>query len=339
MILYKNLPYWGSKNGKYIEALFSILPEQKLSHIVEPCMGSGAFSSNLSAGFDNVKCTAIEIDKSLCCLHGYIQNQPYQLLKELQKIEYSKEYYDSATLKVIEFNKGNVNYTTLDIAVAEYTILVMSINSMRTAYRNLESYKKYTDTEKRRKSKYTLQHLEHSIYRDMGKIVIGNHYAWKNLNIINGDFFSYPQFWQEGKDTLIICDPPYDLSKRGAQKKKRNTGYMYDWNDDMQTKFLDFVEDMQLKDSHSRIIICSNFELDKDGSLRGLQDDRYNQRLLSIGFRLVVLQKKTSSEIRHNKASNTPKKIKAEVVYINYKDILGRWEDVQFYDYENIKKS
>lgn len=114
---------------------------------------------------------------------------------------------------------------------------------------------------------------------------------------------------------------------------------MYDWNDDMQTKFLDFVEDMQLKKNHSRIMICSNFDLDENGMLKGLGEDQYNQRLWRIGFRLVVLLKKVSSEIRRNKASNTPKKIKAEVVYINYKDILGRWEDVQFYDYENIKKS
>lgn len=125
-----------------MEALFSMLPEQKLGHIVESCMGSGAFSSNVSAGFDNVKCAAIEIDKALCCLHGYIQNQPYQLLRELQNIEYSRQYFDNAMSKVIEYNKGNANYTILDIAVAEYAILTMSINSMRTAYRDLESYKK-----------------------------------------------------------------------------------------------------------------------------------------------------------------------------------------------------
>lgn len=336
MNLYKGLKYWGSKGGKYIESIFPLLPGG-VNHMVEACMGSGVISANLA--FSGLRQqTAFELDKGLYTLHKMIQNHPYELLDLISKIPYCRSFYNSSMEKLKSYNAAEVsNYSDLEIAQAEFSVLMMSFNAMRTAFRRLDGYTKYTDESMRRKSKDALERMKDNLYRDASEIVLGCNNAWRGLKILNEDFMDHPEVFVEGRDTLCFVDTPYMLSKRGIEGRKSNTGYMIDWDDAEQRRYLNFIEEVQKQTNPSKIIICSNFQINEQGEIdiKELRDDLYNQYLLPLGFRLVVVQRKSSSEIK-NWQSTSPKKTKAEVVYINYTDILGNWHDCKYYDYEDV---
>ncbi len=142
----------------------------------------------------------------------------------------------------------------------------------------------------------------------------------------------YPQYWTGGRDTLVFADVPYEKKKRGTTDKRENAGYICDWTDKDQEKFIDFVIEAQRSETPSNIMICANIPLDEEGNLRDMESDYYNSRLLKEGFRLVVVEKRYAS-VANNKDKKKPV---AEVLYINYKDILGKWSEHEYYDYEDI---
>ncbi len=336
MRMFNNYAYWGNKGGAYLEELFQLLPKSKMQHIVETCMGSGTFSSNISGEYGDIKATAIEKDRGVYLLNKCIKERPIELFEKLKEIQYTKEFYDDSHKKIIDCLNGSEKYEELEIAQAEYAILMMSFNAMRNSYRSLESYMKISDSKEQERRRKVLERMKNNCFRNMGEIIMGNNFAWKNLDIIHGDFMEYSEFWTEGKETLVFADVPYELSKRNATKKKKGTGYMVDWNENDQNKFLEFVEQMQVNDNTSRIIICANFEVDENGELKGLKEDTYNKKLLALGFRLVVVLEKFTSEIKHKNSKLKEKKKKVEVVYMNYTDIIGEWNKLKYYDYNDV---
>lgn len=343
MLLYKGITYWGKKGGEYLKVLFQILPAGKLRHIVEVCMGSGTFSANVSGGYGDIKKTAIEIDKGVYALAKCIQQRPFEILERIQNTEYSEDVCRSSIQLLQEVKLGK-KVDDLDLAQAEYAALCMSRNSQRMVARKQDSYKKHTDEKKAKRSKRDLERQKHNFYRDAPKVVWECNKAWQGLNIINDDFMKHPDFWFEGKETLIFADVPYQYSDRGISgRKSDSTGYMYDWREDKHYQFLKFVtQEVPEGKERSRIIICASFERDADGKLfkRGvknsrieMRDDLYNQILLVAGFRMVVIQNKFSSEAEKK---SQKKKNKVEVIYINYFDILGDWNRFEYYDYSDI---
>jgi len=89
------------------------------------------------------------------------------------------------------------------------------------------------------------------------------------------------------------------------------------------------------------LMICTNYEIDDmTGNIIVEPDDLYIN-LLKQDFRMVVTERKESSEIIRKNSSQDKKKrkIKAEVVYINYKNIRGSWDNFEYYDYSDIFKN
>lgn len=341
--MYKGITYWGKKGGEYLKALFQILPAGKLRRIVEVCMGSGTFSANVSGGYGEVEKTAIEIDKGVYALAKCIQQRPFELLERIKNTEYSEEVCLKSIQLLQEVKRGKV-VDELDLAQAEYAALCMSRNSQRMVARKQDSYKKHTDVKQAKRSKRDLERQHHNFYRDAPRVVWECNKAWQELQIIDGDFMDYPEYWFEGENTLIFADVPYQYSDRGISgRKSSSTGYIYDWKDEKHYEFLKFVTQKVPEDGkRSRIIICANFERDTDGKLfkRGekderieMKDDLYNQILLAAGFRMVAIQNKFSSEAEKK---SQKKKNKVEVVYINYNDILGDWSRLEYYDYADV---
>ena len=86
-------------------------------------------------------------------------------------------------------------------------------------------------------------------------------------------------------------------------------------------------------------MICSNFEIDVEGNPIGIADDPYT-RLLQHGFRMVVVKKCYSTAIITEKNIKSPvkqkKKPKVEVVYINYRNIVGSWGYYKYFDWKDI---
>lgn len=323
----KGYTYYGKKSGRYLECLFQILPEEDLTHIVECCMGSGTFIANY--GFEGAKRTAIELDKGVYQLNKCIRDEYSELLEYLEEMEYSEKEFDRA-LEII--NDDKVQYEDLVTARAVYTSLVMSYNSMRTSYRKLDTLS--DNAEKPRTSRQMIRRIQ----RNTINSIICLNKAWQGVEMINDSFFNHSNFWCEGKHTLCFADVPYQKCKRGMNDKTKNAGYRQDWNEDIQDEFLEFVIQMnECKDKASNIIICANIEVDENGNLVNLKNDKYNKVLLKKGFRLVVILTKASSEIRSSKTcTGRKKKRKAEVVYINYKNIIGNWNNYEYYDYEDI---
>lgn len=337
MYQYKGISYYGKKGFDYVERLLPLLSVPKLTHLVEAAMGSGVLSANLS--FAGIKQSAYELDKGVFILNRQIQSHPYELLDLLREMPYNKDFFDESLEILKQYNATGVsNLSELEIAQREYAILTMSFNSMRTSYRRLDGYTKYSDGNRQRKSKMELERLRNNIYRDISEVVIGCNQAWRNLNIVCDDFINHPEVFIEGKETLVMVDPPYMLSKRGIEGRKSSTGYMADWDEHQHFRFLNFAKQMNEKTNHSRMMICSNFRLNPNGEidLKEIQDDLYARCLLKIGFRMVVVQKKFSSEIKRWQSDTSHKQAKVEVVYINYTDILGSWYDFEHYDYKDV---
>ena len=264
-------------------------------------------------------------------------------MESVQNTEYSEEVCRKSIQLLQEVKQGKA-VDELELAQAEYAALCMSRNSQRMVARKQDSYKKHKDEKKAKRSKRDLERQRHNFYRDAPKVIWECNKAWQDLRIINGDFMEYPEYWLEGESTLIFADVPYQYSDRGITgRKSSSTGYIYDWKDEKHYDFLKFVtQEIPEGKKHSNIIICASFERDEDGKLfkRGeknsrieMANDLYNQILLAAGFRMVVVQEKFSSEAEKK---SQKKKNKVEVVYINYKNILGDWSRLEYYDYADV---
>ena len=310
--MYKSYTYYGRKNCKYYCNSFKLYPVHMQRSLVECCMGSGNQTANSLYG-ESVNRIAIEKDKSIYMLNKAIQCNPYRTVELLSEIIYSEEEYEKAILRVKNINNG-MYIPGYEIIKAAYGSLIMSYNSMRSGYRKVD--------EKRKKK----------IFSSISEIVFGLNKAWRGVQIINDDFMNYPEYWTAGRDTFIFADVPYEKKKRGIGEKRKNAGYICDWADKEQQRFIDFVIKAQHSGKPSNIMICANIPLDEEGNLMDMESDYYNSRLLKEGFRLVVVEKRNASVA--NKRGK--KKPVAEVVYINYHNILGKWSGIEYYDYEVI---
>lgn len=310
--MHKSYTYYGRKNCKYYGRSYKLYPAHMQRSLVECCMGSGNQTANSLYG-ESVNRIAIEMDKSIYMLNKAIQCNPYKTVELLSEIIYSKEEYKKALLKVKGINEG-MYVEGYEIIKAAYACLIMSYNSMRSGYREVD--------DKRKKK----------IFSSISEIVFGLNKAWRGVQIINDDFMKYPEYWTAGRDTFIFADVPYEKKKRAKDSNCKNAGYICDWNDEEQEKFINFVIEAQKSETPSNVMICSNIPLDEEGNLRNMESDLYNSRLLKAGFKLVVVEKRFAS-VANNKGKKKPV---AEVVYINYKDILGKWSEIEYYDYEDI---
>lgn len=316
----KGISYFGKKSNSYLEKLNQLFPMVNINFIAEICMGSGTFSANCS--YSGTERVAIEYDKGMCALNKSIQENVYELIDRLLDKEYSEETFDNAIKVLDEFDKG-VDYDEIEVAVAAYISIIESFNSMRDCFRNFkdqDSYDKFVDR------------LRRNIISDL----IPLHRAWDGLEIINKSLFDYPELWLKGINGLVFCDPPYPQEDRGVDTEKKSAGYRQDWKMDTQFQFLNFVVDMNKNIKASHIIICSIADLDENGQLMNIQNKPYCKMLLSNGFRMVVVEKKHTSEIKNENSKSKMKKRKAEIIFLNYDAIRGNWRDFEYYDYEDI---
>lgn len=304
--------YYGKKNSRYYAKSLNLYPATMQRLLVECCMGSGNQTANSLYG-ESVRRIAIEKDRSIYLLNKAIQENPYETIRALEDMVYSKDEYEKARQIADKVNAGTIMADN-EVIKAVYGTLVMSFNAMRSGYRDAD------DNKKKR------------ILDSVPDIVLKLNKAWKGVKIINGDFMDYPQYWTGGRDTFMFADVPYEKKKRGISETRKNAGYICDWSKDEQKKFMDFVIKAQKSGNPSNMMICANFSLDKDGKPENMQEDYYNDNLLKEGFRLVVVEKRTSSV----SDKNGKKKPKCEVVYINYTNILGNWSDYEYYDGKDV---
>ena len=333
------LPYFGGKEEKNLAYTALLCPEEQIDTFVDCCFGSGNVTRTIPCEMLGVKKVGIELDRGMFALHSQIKEDVYALIEKIKPMNNSQDTYLSNKRKLEEYVEGSEKYSRIEIAAAELFVLAFSYNSMRSRWRNADFYKKHTSDEERDKAKKTAEAFHNRFYEKIPITLLDLSLAWQELNLINGNFFDYTHYWdQEG--TLCYLDLPYELKKRGIfnQNTKKNAGYMKDLTQNDHEKFISEVCSRAAAGRlHGWLMICTNYEIDETGKLIIEADDLYTE-LLKYGFRMVVTEKKESSEIirKNSRHDSKKRRKKAEVVFINYLNIRGSWDNYEWYDYRKL---
>lgn len=334
------VPYYGNKGSEgYYRGVMPLLPDTEIRGFVDSFMGGGSVTVNLGAELGKIPKIAMDADKSIIALHRTIQNNPDGLIESVEKLEYSQENFDLLWKKIEEYCNGTA-YDELEIAIAVYATLFMARNNMHTkSFRKLEPSVKYKkDAGVYNKKKRQLDALGRKLHERLGYIVSTMHHALADVHLVHDSILGNIHLW-EREGWLWINDPPYLYSKRGIKDKRTNAGYLKDWQDEIHFKFINEIVEVQESGKlNANIWICSNFELNEEDeiSLEELKADPYVKALLPLGWRVVIVEKKYSSSIITDKLKTKKKKKKAEVIFLNYRNIVGDWEDYIYYDYEDV---
>lgn len=351
------LKYFGKKNKLYLNKLLQVFPSSACKTIVDACMGSGAFTKEISAGMTGcgTKAIAFELDTSLYTLHKMAVQHPVKLIDAIQKEGYTLETFEASVKRCKDvINKvisNNTEAEQLKTAVAAYCSIYLSFNSMRASYRSLDTYQKEADPVKRAHKKDMQEKIADTFKKNIHPTISTEHFLLKNVDIRNESFMDAPELF-ECPDNLIYLDVPYPLDQRDSSESNENTdarkttkknrqdklaedgkaGYLKDWTNKDHDKFLNLVHKAVATGHPAKMIICANFTVDEDGNLKNLAGNTYNKYLLPLGFRLVVVTNTTASVSSKNNA----KVPKVEVVWINYKNIVGSWDDLTYFDYKDV---
>lgn len=352
-----DLKYFGKKGKKYLYILKKILPISHTDTIIDACMGSGAFSKRLAVPMigTGLKVIAFELDRSMYDLHMMAVKYPEKLINAIQQKQYTQETFEASVKRCKDAINNKICNSTedeqLENATAAYCSIYLSFNSMRSSYRSLETYKNETDTQKRKEKKRAQKRIAVAFKKKIASTIWSEHASLKNVDIRNESFMDAPELF-ECPDNLIYLDVPYPLDQRDSSESTENTdarkttkknrqdklaedgkaGYLKDWTNKDHDKFLNLVRKAVATGHPAKMIICANFTVDEDGNLKNLAGNTYNKYLLPLGFRLVVVTNTTASVSSKNNA----KVPKVEVVWINYKNIVGSWDDLTYFDYKDV---
>lgn len=334
------IPYYGSKNEKNLQTTMQILPGMPIKRFVDCCMGSGNVTRTLACEMDGIERIGIELDRGMFALHSQIRDDAHSLIKRIDTINNTEKDYIHYKSIVEEYLEGKTDYEQLEIATAELMILTFSFNAMRGTWRNIESYQKHKNEEKRKRALTTVNTLNNRFYEKNPIALLELNECWQKVMLINDSFMNHDHYWEE-EGTFCYLDLPYELEKRGIkeQNRKKDAGYMKDM---LQKDHESFISVVCRKAQEDRLkafmMICTNYELDEITNALIIKTDDLYVNLLRYGFRLVVTERRETSEIIRNNSEVDKKKRrkKAEVVYINYTDIVGCWDNYEYYDYSDI---
>lgn len=352
------IKYYGKKSAENLRVTSQILPNKKIDRIIEACFGSGSFTRHVSCEKEDIQRVAYEKERALYTLHSVIKDeQKVRMLQQvIPKIENSKDMYLACEEIVKNYNLKKKEYEDVMVALAELVIIYFSMNSARNSWRNNRSYEKKVNPYARNNARIAMDAIEERFHNQLPGILYDLHVNWSKVDIINKDFQEDMETWCQDSNTFAYMDVPYLLDKRGRDDEKKKSskkkvtrerklmraGYLEDWTTEMHLGFISKI--IALKDSgklKASLMICSNFEVDDEGYLIGVADDPYTE-LMKIGFRMVVTERKYTSAISEDKEDGIvkAKKCKVEVVYINYytnyEDIVGNWENFEFFEYDDV---
>lgn len=99
--------YYGKKNSRYYAKSFNLYPATMQRLLVECCMGSGNQTANSLYG-ESVRRIAIEKDRSIYLLNKAIKENPYETIRALEAMVYSKDEYEKARQIVDKVNAGTI---------------------------------------------------------------------------------------------------------------------------------------------------------------------------------------------------------------------------------------
>lgn len=339
------LKYYGRKES-ILNKLMMLLPEEQFTVYVEPFFGSGCMAQ-MVVGLDMVdEIVGYELDRSLFTLHQIIKDEVLleELIERIPQVKNSRENFKLNIEKLKLYNAREIDADTVDIALRELECLYFSRNSARNAWRNTLSYQKFESPLVRAKKRVEMEAIEHSFYM-LPVQLLNLHNKYKGLSIYNDDGIKNMEKYAT-EETFFFVDPPYLPEKRGLSERKsdrpKNAGYMEDLTRQEHSSLIEKI--LSVSKKGAKVMVCSNFEIEpKTNELIGTEKDPYVRLMRDGGFRLVVVKKCYSTNPKHEmkkdsdgkcKQKKTPK---AEVVFINYTEIMGNWGYFKYYDYDDLK--
>ena len=316
--------YYGRKTEANLLNTISLLPAKPIDCVVDCCFGSGNFSRLVGTQIGCERVIGYEKEIALYTLHMQIRDNIDNLVEALKRLPQKEEIYNKCQDIVNAANKGVYEYSDLAVAVAENYIIYNSRNNNRLCIRGNESFKKYQNYAERFHSKLEVDRIFRGFYTKNLVNLYGLSKDWENIELINKDFRKDLDCYLGKENHFLYIDPPYLWNKRGkgkccAQKVEKNKSeYLEDWCDEDHLKLIDFLKHEKV----TPIMICSNFELDENERVVGLQEDPYTE-LLRHGWSMYITEIKHSSRILSEEGQIRKKK--AEVVYVNYDPINDFW--------------
>ena len=335
-------PYFGGKTDDNIDITYSLLPQKEFDKFVDMNLGSGNVTRNIACEMGNIERLAIEKDITIFTMHTCIRNNPIQLIEAIRKLKNDAETFNRMKKIVDDCIKNGEVIDEIEVAAATIYTICFSYNNMRSQYRHAKYKHLDFDNVLRQKEESCMRAFETVFYEKMPMVIMDLSEAWQGVQILNDDFMKHLYFLEE-EGTVCYLDPPYELHKRGIPKgqKRKNAGYLVDMEQQAHERMVEEIirlhKENKLKAS---VMICTNYSVDSDENLIIEPDDLY-ATLLQYGFRMVVVEIKGSSEVIRKQTIDTTepkkqKKRKAEVIYINYRDICGNWDDFQFLDEKDV---
>lgn len=329
------LKYFGKKSEVYLSKAMQLLPADGVGEIYDCCFGSGNFTRHISNEICGIRRIGYEIDRSLFALHSILKDGRLdEIVGKMNSVEIDKNYFKACAELVRQYNKGSVEYDEVEVAFAELVLIYFSVNSGRCQWRNLDSFQKHKfESLEWNDARVQLQEMARKFYTRLPLDLADLNRAWQKVEIINDDFRGHfdELFADDGK--FLFIDPPYLLDKRGRKREGKaiKAGYDFDWelknHEELVQNIIRYHHAGRLR---ARVMLCSNFAIDDESKLIGVETDTYTRLIREADFRMVVVQQRFTSKIIRNTGEH--KKRKVEVVYINYKDIVGNWDNFCFYD-------
>lgn len=310
--------YYGNK-GRFGSEIRAAMPSS-FNKYLELCGGIASVARTIIP--PSVERTVVEKDTGQVSLLKVTRDKPVELLQAMQKIPYSRDYFDYAgDIR----DSGYAGCDDLLKAVVKKVLTDMSYNAACKSYRNIDLHVE-DDTKDKIKHFIKAQQFRERYYRQLAPDIMRMSSELKGIDIICDDLMNHLDKLDD-EDLFVMIDPPY----RPAVRQAKKIGYDVDMSDN---QHYDFLEKMKLMDEqgklNAKVMIFGYVEEE-------LQNDLYCQYLLSMGFRLIYLKDIYLPRIVRGKM-NKRKTVKTECIFINYNDCMEKdfvTED-RIYTYDKV---
>ena len=308
------VPYPGSKSG--MAALqTNYFPEERFNKFWETNGGTGAMTTNIVSGYEMDAMYITELDIGMYSLLKQVQEDPYSLVEELSKTQYSAWEFEEA--KEAE-EVGYRDMTQLEIAMAKWIVCRQSFNGQGKNYRDIdlgaEDDVKCWSNAQWQRNKY-LRQIPQLIEYSQGL---------QGVQIIHSDFLAYFDKFAANSEMFIYSDIPYYNELRSSGLYREETDK--EWHRRYAMKLRKMTEDGSLK---AKVMLCGYVN-------ENMKADLYCNELLPAGWTLYLIKDVYRPTIIKDNSKSRKKGKAIEAVFLNYKPINPLVGKERIFTYDDV---
>jgi len=308
------VPYPGNK-ASIASLQANYFPVTRFTKSWETNGGTGAMTVNILSGLDLEKMTITELDVGMYSLLKQVQEDPYSLVQELMKTEYSANEYEEA---IDAEECGYQNMSQLEIARAKWIICRQSYNGQGNYYRDID-----LGADDDTKCWNNAQWQRNKYLRQIPQIIDYSQ-GLQNVEIIHSDFLKLFNDLGSDPEMFIYSDIPYYNELRSSGLYREETDK--EWHRKYAMKLRKMTEDGSLR---AKVMLCGYVN-------ENMQADLYCNELLKAGWTLYLIKDVYRPTIIKDNSKSRKKGKAIEAVFLNYQPInpligrekIFRYEDV-----------